>query len=111
MEVTRVAPFLEYLDRVHERTRRIAVLVSDADLEWKAGPDRLTPGEMIRHLAGIERYMYAETVHGRPTRYPGHSTSIANGAADTMAYYDRLHSESRTLFSQLTDTRLGEKCL
>lgn len=111
MEITRVAPFLEYLDPVHERTRRIAVLVNDDILEWKAGPDRLTPGEMIRHLAGIERYMYAETVHGRPTKYPGHSAAIASGAADTMAYYDRLHAESRELFSQLSDTRLAEKCL
>jgi uncharacterized damage-inducible protein DinB len=111
MEITRVAPFLEYLDRVHERTRRIAVLVNDDALEWKAGPDRLTPGEMIRHLAGIERYMYGETVNGRPSTYPGHSSDIAPGAAATMSYYDRLHAEARDLFSQLTDTRLAEKCL
>src|SRR5262245_33376886 len=110
MEITRVAPFLEYLDRVHERTHRLVDCVRDDDLEWRAAPGRLTPGELIRHLAGIERYMYAETVHGRPTRYPGHGRDIAEGRAATRDYYDRLHLESRTLFAELTDARLLEKC-
>jgi uncharacterized damage-inducible protein DinB len=111
MEITRVAPFLEYLDRVHERTRRIVQLIGDADLEWEAAPGRMTPGDLVRHLAGIERYMYAENVHGRPARYPGHSRSIADGRSATLDYYDRLHREARDLFSSLTDARLSEKCL
>jgi uncharacterized damage-inducible protein DinB len=111
MEITRVAPFLEYLDRVHERTRRIVHLVDHDTLEWQAGQGRLTPGELIRHLAGIERYMYAENVHGRPARYPGHGREIANGLSATLAYYERLHGESRMLFADLTDSRLTEKCL
>jgi uncharacterized damage-inducible protein DinB len=109
MEITRVAPFLEYLDRVHERTRRIVAIVRPDDLEWQAGPDRLTPGDLIRHLAGIERFMYAENVHGRPARYPGHSRELAEGLDATVAYYDRLHAESRAMFAELTDARLAEK--
>ena len=110
MEVMRVAPFVDYLDRVHERTRRIVVRVREEDLEWQAGSGRLTPGELIRHLAGIERFMYAETVHGRPSAYPGHSRDLAAGLSATIAYYDRLHAESRALFGSLTDARLVEKC-
>jgi uncharacterized damage-inducible protein DinB len=111
MEITRVAPFIDYLDRIHERTRRIVLLVRDEDLEWSAAPGRFTPGDLIRHLAGIERFMYAETVHGRPTAYPGHSRQLSPGIVATVAYYDRLHGEARELFAQLTDARLAEKCL
>ncbi|HEY9226320.1 MAG TPA: DinB family protein [Gemmatimonadaceae bacterium] len=110
MEVTRVAPFLEYLDRAHERTRRVVECVREDDLEWRAGPNRFTVGETIRHLAGIERYMYAETVHGRPSAYPGHESSLADGLAATREYHRRLHAESRALFAELTDARLLEKC-
>src|ERR1043166_8789065 len=110
MEITRVAPFLDYLDRVHERTRRVVDKVRAEDLDWEASPGRLTPGELIRHLAGIERYMYAENVHGRPSRYPGHGRDLADGLEATKAYYDRLHAESRDLFASLTDARLAEKC-
>jgi uncharacterized damage-inducible protein DinB len=110
MEVIRVGPFVEYLDRVHQRTRRIVDAVREEDLEWQAGPGRLTPGELIRHLAGIERYMYAENVHGRPARYPGHGADLADGLVATTSYYDRLHAESRALFLALSDARLAEKC-
>jgi uncharacterized damage-inducible protein DinB len=110
MEVIRIEPFLEYLDRVHERTRRVVDRVRDEDLEWQAGAGRFTPGDLIRHLAGLERFMWAETVHGRPAKYPGHTRALADGLASTVAYYDRLHAESRSLFAELSDDRLREKC-
>ena len=110
MEIIHVAPFLEYLDRVHHRTRRLVECVGDSDLEWCAAPGRMTPGDIIRHLAGIERYMYAETVHGRPSSFHGHGRDLADGLAATKAYYDRLHTESRALFAELSDARLLEKC-
>jgi uncharacterized damage-inducible protein DinB len=109
MEITRLAPFLEYVDRVHERTRRVVACVGEDDLEWQAGPGRMTAGDIIRHLAGIERYMYAENAHGRAARYPGHSRELAEGLDATVAYYDRLHAEARALFAELTDARLLEK--
>lgn len=109
MEITRITPFLEYLDRMHERTRRVVVRVGESDLEWQAGPGRMTPGDIIRHLAGIERWMYAENAHGRPVRYPGHSRDLANGLEATLAYYDQLHAESRSLFAELTDEALLAK--
>jgi uncharacterized damage-inducible protein DinB len=111
MEILRVAPFLEYLDRVHERTRRVVECVREDDLEWEAAPGRMTPGDLIRHLATIERYMYAETVHGRPSAFPGNGRDLADGLAATKEFYDRLHGESRALFAELTDARLAEKCL
>jgi uncharacterized damage-inducible protein DinB len=110
MEVTRIAPFLDYLDRVHERTRRIVVLIPPADLEWAPAPGKFSFGDLVRHLANIERWMYAETVHGRPTRYPGHGSELASGKEAVLDYYDRLHDESRALFAELTDARLAEKC-
>src|SRR5579871_793142 len=64
-----VGEFLEYLDRVHERTRRVVVLIPRGDIEWSPKAGWFTIGGLVRHLAGIERWMYAETVHGRPPRY------------------------------------------
>jgi len=110
MEIVRVGPFLEYLDRVHERTRRVVMHVPPAELEWAPAVGKFSFGDLVRHLATIERYMYAETVHGRPSRYPGHGRDLADGFDATIAYYDRLHVESRALFAQLTEARLAEKC-
>ena len=109
MEVTRVAPFLEYLDRVHERTRRVLLCIPAEDLDWRPAAGKFSFADLIRHLAGIERHMYAETVHGRPSAYSGHGRELADGA-EVLPYYDRLHREARDLFAALTDARLTEKC-
>jgi hypothetical protein len=87
-----VSEFLEHLDRVHERTRRIIVLIPPEDTEWEPKPGWFSLGGLVRHLAGIERWMYAETVHGRPARYPGHDRHLADGPDAVLAYYDRLHA-------------------
>ena len=106
-----VAAFLDYLDKVHARTRRVAVLVPPDDLEWAPAPGRFTFGDLVRHLAGIERGMYAETVHGRPSAYAGHGRTLAEGRDAVLAYYDRLHAEARELFAALDDERYAAPCL
>jgi uncharacterized damage-inducible protein DinB len=105
----RVAQFLDHLASVHARTRRVVALVPPDALEWAPAPGKFTFGDLARHLAGIERWMYAETVHGRPSRYPGHGRELADGAGAVLAYYDRLHEESRALFAALDDAALDRR--
>ena len=107
----RVAQFLDHLASVHGRTRRVVALVPPDALEWAPAPGKVTVGDLARHLAGIERWMYAETVHGRPSRYPGHGRELADGADAVLAYYDRLHEESRALFAALDDAALDRRAL
>ena len=46
--------------------------------------------------------MYAENVHGRPTRYPGHARELADGLDAVIAYHDRNHEEAMALFRDLS---------
>jgi uncharacterized damage-inducible protein DinB len=111
VEIRDTGTFLGYLGSVHQRTRRVVQCIPPADIEWTPAPGRFTLGEIVRHLAGIERWMYGETVQGRPTAYPGHGTNLADGFDDVLAYYDRLHAESREIFCALTEQNLQAKCL
>jgi uncharacterized damage-inducible protein DinB len=110
MELSRIEPFLDYLGSIHARTRRVVACVPSDDLEWAPAPGKFSFGDIVRHLAAIERWMYAETVHGRPSRYPGHGRELADGFDAVLAYYDRLHEESRALFAALTPEMLAAKC-
>ncbi len=100
---------LDYLARVHERTRRIVLLVPPDDLEWSPTPGWFTFGDLIRHLAGIERWMYAENARGRPSRYPGHDRRLADGYEAVLAYHEALHAESTAILSALDDAALARK--
>jgi uncharacterized damage-inducible protein DinB len=109
MEIRSASTMLDYLTSVHGRTRRLVLCIPPADIEWTPMPGRFTLGELVRHLAGIERWMYAETVKGRPSAYPGHGKELADGFDATLAYYDRLHEESRAIFGSLTEAELLAK--
>ncbi|HJU72819.1 MAG TPA: DinB family protein [Gemmatimonadaceae bacterium] len=111
MEIRSVTPFLDYWRNVRGRTRRVAECIPEEHIEWSARPGGFTLGDLVRHLATIERYMYAETVHARPTAYQGCGPELAAGKAAVLAFMDRLHAESLEIFAQLKDTDLERKCL
>ena len=97
-----LSAFLDYWPSVRNRTRRLIPLIPADRLEWAPDDSRWSLGDQMRHLVGIERWMYAETVQGRPTRYPGHGRELADGLAVVLAYHDHAHEESMALFRALT---------
>jgi uncharacterized damage-inducible protein DinB len=111
VEIQSLTTFLDYLASVHARTRRVILCIPADDLEWAPAPGKFSFGDLVRHLAGIERFMYGETVCGHPSRYPGHSRELADGYADVVAYYDRLHGQSRAIFARLDASALRARCV
>jgi uncharacterized damage-inducible protein DinB len=105
------ATFLDYWPSIRARTKRVAACIPDDQLEWSVTPGQWTFGDLLRHLGGIERGMYAETVSGRPSAYPGHGPDLAVGSAAVTAYLDRCHAESMEIFRGLTPEQWEGKCL
>ena len=110
MRIDSASEFVEYWRGVRKRTTRVVEQIRSEDLEWTPAANRWTLGDIVRHLAGIERDMYAENVSGRQTRYAGHGRELADGLDAVRAYHDRKHAESLEIFSQLTPERLAQKC-
>ncbi len=111
MEITTIKPFLDYFENVRQRTRRVIACVPADRLEWTYKEGKFTLGDLIRHIAAIERYMYAETVQLRPSRYAGHGRDLADGYDNVMAFLDRMHHESMAIFAGLSDADLQRKCV
>jgi uncharacterized damage-inducible protein DinB len=110
MEIRSVPAFLDYWEKVRDRTRRVADRIPPDQLEWTWKPGKFSPGDIVRHLAGIERWMYAENVQCKPSRYPGHGQELARGFDAVRAYMERAHKESMEIFRGLTDEDLARKC-
>lgn len=103
--------FVDYWRGVRHRTRRLLPLVPAEKLEWTPATGRWTVGDQFRHLALIERWMYAENVAGRPSRYSGHGRELAEGLDSVAGLLDRLHEESCQIFSALTPAELNGKAV
>jgi uncharacterized damage-inducible protein DinB len=106
-----VESFVEYWRKVRGRTARLLDIVPPEDLEWSYAAGKYTFGDIFRHLPGIERYMYAETVRHRPSAYPGHGIDPARGHEGIRAWMERCHAESLEIFGSLTPSDLASKCL
>jgi uncharacterized damage-inducible protein DinB len=105
-----LALFLDYWSSIRARTKRVAACIPADQLEWSVTPGQWTFGDLLRHLGGIERGMYAETVAGRPSAYPGHGLELASGVDGVMAYLDRCHAESLEIFRALSPEQWEGKC-
>ena len=93
MENTEALQFTTHLEKIRARTLRVARCIPPEKIEWTFKPGRFTLGDLLRHLAGTERYMWAENASFQPSRYPGHDRSLADGFDNVFAYVDRLHKE------------------
>jgi uncharacterized damage-inducible protein DinB len=107
---TSVSTFLEYWEKIRGRTMRVARVIPPERIEWAPAAGRFTLGDLLRHLAAIERYMYGETVRLQESAYRGHGRDLAEGYDAVIAFMERLHAESIAIFASLSDGDLLRKC-
>lgn len=110
MEITSITSFLDYYERLRERTLRVIRVVPADEMDWAYKPGKYTIADMIRHIAAMERWMFAENVMLRPGRYNGCGKELADGYENVVAYFNEMHRQSVDIFKTLSDTDLQRKC-
>lgn len=113
----------DYWEKVRQRTLKVIACIPPEKYDWRYAEGKFSFADIIRHLATIERFMYAENVQFKPSRYPGHGPEVAVGLhgtnaaqpADTpervLAFFNQMHQESVAIFSRLTAEDLQKKCI
>lgn len=95
--------FLRYFEQVRERTMRAVRRIPRDKLEWTCREGGFTLGDLARHIAATERYVFAECARGRPSRYQGCGRQLAEGIDEVIAYMERMHAESLGIFRRMSD--------
>ncbi len=101
----------DYFDKVRERTMRAVAHIPPDAIDWTYAPGKFTFGDLARHLAAIERWMFAENALLRPSRYPGHGPELARTYDDIVDYMRRMHAKSMEIFRALTPAQLDARCV
>lgn len=109
MEIRNIESFLQYFETIRERTLRVVRAVPEDKLEWRHTPGVFSPGDLARHIAATERYTFAENALGRPSRYLGCGTDLAQGKDAIDAFMHRLHAETLELLRGLKPEDLEGK--
>lgn len=110
MQFTDVGIFTEYYGKVRGRTKRVIEAIPHDKWDWTPIEGKFTFADYIRHLAAIERFMYAENVQRKPSRYRGCGPELADGREAVLEFFDTCHEEAMAIFSRLTPEELTSKC-
>lgn len=111
MEIKTIGPFLDYYERIRERTLRVIAAIPEDKMDWSYSESKFSFADLIRHIAAIERFMYAENAQFKPSRYPGHAAEIAAGYDGPVDFMNKIHQESMEIFRSITDEDLQKKCV
>ena len=110
MEIHNPDAFLEYLDKVHQRTLRVVRAIPPDNLEWSFAEGKFTLGDLVRHMGAIERYMFGETVQGKPSRYRGCSKDLADGLDEVARFKQTMDHETEEIIRALGEEGMTRKC-
>jgi uncharacterized damage-inducible protein DinB len=79
-------------------------------LEWAPARGKFTLGDLVRHMAAIERYMFGETVQGRPSLYQGCGQELAAGLDEVIGFKQRMDRETADIIRNLGAEGMTRKC-
>jgi uncharacterized damage-inducible protein DinB len=111
MEIKTIESFLSYYDRVRETTNRTIQAIPSDKMDWTYMPGKFTFADLVRHIAAIERNLFAESVSGNPICYTGCGKELADGYENVIAYYNEMHQQSMQIFNSLNDRDLKRKII
>jgi uncharacterized damage-inducible protein DinB len=111
MEFRNPDEFTDYYEKIRQRTLRVIACIPRDKFDWRPAEGKFSFADLIRHIATIERYMYAENVRQKPSRYPGHGPELADGPEQVLAFFEWTHAESMAIFRSLTPADLEKKCI
>ena len=101
--------FLAYFEKTRQATVRIIQSIPPDQMDWSYLPGKFTFGDLIRHIAAIERNVFAEVAMGKQPTYQGCGKELADGYELTLAYFEQMHLESVEIFKTLSDHNLKQK--
>jgi uncharacterized damage-inducible protein DinB len=107
VEIRDVGIFLDYFGKVHQRTMRVVRCIPPDKVDWSFRQGKFTLGDLARHIAAANRYLFAETLQGKPSRYAGCGRELAASHDEIVSLMETLHKESLEIISGLD---LNAKC-
>ncbi len=108
MEITTIESFLEFYERTREGTLRILKVVPPDKMDWAYLPGKFTIGDLVRHIAAIERNLFAEVALGNKINYLGCGKELADGYENVMRYFNEMHAQSVEIFGKLSEADLSK---
>lgn len=102
--------FLNYFGKVHERTMNVVRAIPPDKTDWQFRQDKFSLGDLIRHIAATNRYLFVEVAQGKPSSYSGCGRDLAPTYKDILRFSEQMHQECFAILSGFSEADLNRKC-
>lgn len=109
MEINSTTSFLSYFEKVRQGTNQIIQVIPYDKMNWTYKPEKFTIADIIRHIAAIERNVFAEIIQGNNPCYKGCGEEVTTDYESTLHYFDEMHKQSVAIIMSLKDDDLNKK--
>jgi len=110
MQILDSTEFLNYFNKVHDRTMKVVRSIPPDQIDWRFRKDKFTLGDLVRHIAAANRHIFVEVAQGNPSRYSGCGKELAATYDEIVQYAERLHAENIAILSRFTPEDFNRKC-
>jgi uncharacterized damage-inducible protein DinB len=110
MEISDIGEFLNYFNKVHQRTMNVVRAIPPDKVDWRFREEKFTLGDLVRHIATANRYIFVEVCQGKPSAYNGCGRDLAASYDEIIQFSERLHGEDVEILSGSTRDDLTRKC-
>ena len=86
MEIKSIKAFLSYYHKTRETTLKVIQAIPKDKINWSYMPGKFTIGDLVRHVAAIERWIFAEVAMGKK-----------DGAGPVLPYQGVFFAEMRRI--------------
>lgn len=109
MEISSMNSFLLYYEKIRQGTIRVIQAIPEDKIDWSYKNGKFTFADLIRHIAAIERYVFAEIAIGNKPSYKGCGKELADGYKPVISYFHEMHNQSVERFMKVSDESLQQK--
>jgi uncharacterized damage-inducible protein DinB len=110
MEINDIGEFLGYFNKFHQRTMNVVRAIPPDKVDWRFRAEKFTLGDVVRHIATANRYIFIEVCRGNPCAYQGCGKGFAETYDEIIEFSERLHREDIEILAGFTDNDLIRKC-
>jgi uncharacterized damage-inducible protein DinB len=109
MEISSIKSFIDYYKSTRAITNKVINAIPKDKLNWTYMDGKFTIGDLVRHIAAIERFVFAELAAGNKASYKGCSAEITNSYESVFHFFNEMHTQSLKIFEALSNESLFKK--
>jgi uncharacterized damage-inducible protein DinB len=110
MEIRDIGEFINYFNKVHQRTMNVVRAIPPDKVDWQFREGKFTLGDVVRHIAATNRSLFVEVCRGKPSAYSGCGKDLAASYDEIIQFSERLHREDVEILSGFGRDELNRKC-